>query len=275
MKRNPSLKFLGATLLFICTISILPLSAHAAPSKKLSLPSGVPHASAGTQTLSPAQRRSFELNEKGASLAKGGKFADAESAFHEAIKLDSGNISAAFNYASILIQNKKAPSAIQFLEGYIQKTPNDAGLYVRLGDAYFSTKKLDKALQNYEKALQIEPLTPKVAAKVGTIFAMTERIDDAVQQFLKAVEEDPSNPQYLLNLSNLYLAKGDPAKAISTAKRGLQLKGSSDFYNTLGSAYEQQSEWKNALISFQRARDLGDKSEELEQKITTLEKNIH
>ena len=80
--------------------------------------------------------------------------------------------------------------------------------------------------------------------------------------------------QLLANLSSVFLATGKTDKAISTAKRGLQVNASPELYITLGNAYELQKDYKNSLIAFERAADLGDKKPELKTKIEQLKKQV-
>ncbi len=163
---------------------------------------------------------------------------------------------------------------MQFDVGTVREPLDDAGLHARLGDAYFAKKQIEKASRSYEKALSIDPNYPLVSARLGTIYAMSQKINLAIDKYLTAVTQEPHNQDYLMNLSNLYLANGESQKAISTAKRGLQVKPSSAFYVTLGSAYEQKKEWKNSLIAYQRAKDLGSKDKNLDDKIELMERHI-
>ena len=221
---------------------------------------------------SGASQKSHELNEKGASYAQKGQFEKAEQTLRESVSLDSKNLSAIFNLGSVLIQRGKLKEAIYLLDKHAKAAKTDAGLYARLGDAYFSSEKIPEAQAAYEKALQLDPTTPKIAARLGTVYSLRGKLEPAIEQFLHAVKQEPQNTEYLGNLVSLYIGTNKPEKAVSTAKRALQVGPSKELYVSLGAAYELQGEWKNSLIAYQRAKDLGDSSDELEEKIEALEK---
>jgi tetratricopeptide (TPR) repeat protein len=87
-----------------------------------------------------------------------------------------------------------------------------------------------------------------------------------------AVDQNPKDFNTLASYSSLLLGNGKAEDAIGAAKRSLQIKPSSEAYITLGTAYEIKGDFKNSLISFQRAADLGDTRKELKEKIALLEK---
>ncbi|RMG44055.1 MAG: tetratricopeptide repeat protein [Candidatus Dadabacteria bacterium] len=226
-------------------------------------------AAPGTSSGSP---RSVELNERGVKLATMGKLAEAEKYFRQALAVDHGNITAAFNLAGIYLRMSKAGAAIKLLKEYTVSYKEDAGLFARLGDAYFATKDLKHARESYENALKLDPNYKGVHSKLATIMLMNNDLASAEKLLLRAAELDPSDEQVLANLASVFLATGKAEKAISTAKRALQIQPSSDLYITLGSAYELLNDPANALIAFKRARDLGSKDKHLLSKISALEK---
>ncbi|MGA1190658.1 MAG: tetratricopeptide repeat protein [Bdellovibrionota bacterium] len=217
-------------------------------------------------------QKSAQLNEQGAAFAQEAKFGKAEESLREAISLDSQNLSAIFNLGSVLIQVGKLKEAVELLETHSRRAGTDAGLFARLGDAYFTQKNIQKAQNAYERALALDGTLPKIPARLGTVYSLNNSLDKAIEQYLVAIQQEPENIEYLSNLVNLYLATNEPQKAVSTAKRALQLKPSSQLYASLGAAYELQNEWENSLIAFQRAKDLGEKSADVEEKIKILRK---
>jgi len=218
--------------------------------------------------------RSLELNEQGIAAIKARNLKQAEELFRKAISADAKNITAVFNLAGVLMANKKEKEAIDLLTHYLKDYPEDPGMWVRLGDAWFASKNIKEAAKAYEKAAATFPNYPGLAAKLGTIYGLQNKIDLAEKMFLQAVAEDPKNHQLLANLASIFLGNGKPDKAISTAKRALAIKATSEVYITLGTAYEIQKDYKNALIAFQRAADLGDKREELKKKIAALKESV-
>ncbi|MFM1847549.1 MAG: hypothetical protein RL417_1023 [Pseudomonadota bacterium] len=216
---------------------------------------------------------SIELNEKAVLAVNARDFAGAEDLFKRALAADDKNVTAVVNLAAMYLTNKKSTEAVALLKEYSEKYPDDASLQARLGDAYFASKKVKEATGAYERALKLDPRYPNVAARLGTLYTLSRRLPDAERLFMQAAEEDPKNPQVLSSLSSLLLANGKSDMAVSMAKRALQIKPSKELYITLGSAYEAQKDLKNSIIAFERARDFGEKSPELEAKLETLRKS--
>jgi tetratricopeptide (TPR) repeat protein len=250
---------LSATLGFGCLVS--PRAVFSQPKP------GTPRQA---QALSAQSQRSLELNEQGVSAIKAKDFAKAETLFTEALNVDSRNITAVFNLAGMYITNKKEGQAVSLLQKYTREFPKDAGLHARLGDAYFGSQDPKNAIASYEKALQLDPKNPLIPVRLATLYAMSKKLDKAAQMYEQALKHNPRDTQSLQNLSSIYLALNKPQQAIATAKKALQISTSPDLYVTLGNAYQDLKDPRNALIAFQRAREMGHKDPNLTKVIEDL-----
>lgn len=252
------------TACIMCALLLLGLSgAHGADKKGGS--------QAKSSTLSAQSKHSLELNEQGVAAVQRRDYASAESLFRRALDTDDHNITAVFNLAGVYITNKKESQAIPLLTKYSQLFPKDAGLMARLGDAYFSSQNPKNAITSYEKALALDGSYPGVAARLGTLYALQNKLAKAATMYERAVKENPRDANALQNLSNLYLGLGKPQQAITTAKKALQISSTAEAYVTLGNAYQELKDDRNALISFQRAKELGHKDPALSKVIESLE----
>jgi tetratricopeptide (TPR) repeat protein len=233
-----------------------------------------PAVSAPSQPRSSVEAKSLQLNENAVEAIKKKDFARAEELLRRALEVDPRNVTAAFNLASTYLTLNKNADAITLLKAYLAKSPSDPGLHARMGDALFATKDVKGAIESYEAALKIEPHYLGIKGKLATLYTLTHRLPEAEKALLAAVDEDPQNGAALGNLSALFLANNKPNEAVSTAKRALQVNPTSGVYVTMGSAYEAMKDYKNALIAFERAHDLGNKSPELQTKIEELKKVV-
>ena len=220
------------------------------------------------------EAKSLELNERAVQAIQKKDFVAAEDLLKRSLASDEHNVTAAFNLASVYLTLNKNHDAVELLSGYIRQTPTDAGLHARLGDALFASKKINEALIAYEDALKIDPKYPAIRVRLATIYTLSKRLQDAEKVLLLAIEQEPQNGEALSNLSALFLANGKAQESIQTAKRALQVKPSSQVYVTMGAAYETVKDFKNALIAFQRAQDLGNATKEVSQKIENLKKVV-
>ena len=234
---------------------------------------------ASTLLAESSNTTSLELNEQAVKAVQQKNFSHAEDLFKRALQVDDHNLTAVFNLSGMYLTNNKVNDAIRLLSNYTSsRYQGDAGLFVRLGDAHFANKEIEKACSDYETALKLAPNYVGLNFKLGTVYTLRNNFPAAEQALLAAVAQQPNDIVTISNLANLFLAEGKTESAISTAKRALQIKPSKSVYATLGNAYEIQKDFKNALIAYQRASDLGDNSPELHEKLTTLKRitnNVH
>ncbi|MCB0317588.1 MAG: tetratricopeptide repeat protein [Bdellovibrionales bacterium] len=216
--------------------------------------------------------RSIELNEKAVAAVKANDFKSAEKLFKSALASDSGNLTAAFNLAGMYLTNQKFSQAINLLQQYTDANPKDAGLWSRLGDAYFSNKEIAKAISSYKQSLALDGNNLEATKRLATVYSLTNDSKNAEILLRKAHSLDPRDAQTAANLSSLLLVNEKPDEAVTYAKRAIQLSPSKEVYITLGTAYEILKDYKNALIAFERAQDLGDNSKALTSKIDDLKK---
>lgn len=257
-----------AALIFSAGISISTVEASPAKNKSPQNPSTMPVQKAGINAI-----KSLQLNEQGVASVQRSEFKKAEGQFKQAVDIDERNLTAVFNLAGMYLTNKKEDDAITLLEEYINKYPKDAGLYARLGDAYFASKKLDPAAKNYEQSLKMDPTLAGVPGKLGTLYGLSNKLVDAEKMYVLAAKQTPKDPQVLSNLSSLLLTNGKPKDAVQAAKAALQLRPTAEAYVTLGNAYSQLRDKQNALIAFQRAKELGSKETALDTTIANLQES--
>ena len=101
-----------------------------------------PKAQAATQI----NAKSLELNEQGAKALVAKDFAAAENAFRDALNVDPGNVTAAYNLSGVYLVLKKNDLAKALLSEYLNRAPQDLGLNVRMGDTFFASRDAKGAL---------------------------------------------------------------------------------------------------------------------------------
>ena len=99
--------------------------------------------------------RSLEMNEEGVKALRASDLKKAQSLFSKALAIDSGNITAAYNLASVEILLKQEQKDITLLKEYRVRAPNDAGLHAMLGDAHFANRQIKEAEQFRQFLLQL------------------------------------------------------------------------------------------------------------------------
>lgn len=218
----------------------------------------------------PAKNKSLQLNEQAVQAAAHARYDEAEALLRQSLDADAGNVSAAFNLASVLIARHKEQEAIVLLRKYKEHAPEDARLMTRLGDAYFSAKQIDDALDAYKRALSLDSQLDHLHQKLAAVYSLKNDLPRSEIHLEKASTAAPENAALIANLAGVKLAAGKVDEAIAHAKRAIQLDPTAAVYVTLGTAYELNKDYPNSIIAFERARDLGDARPELAAKIREL-----
>lgn len=111
--------------------------------------------------------------------------------------------------AVMALNSKDVPSAIDFAERAVQRTPDDAGFRAILGNAYFAAGRFASAEAAYKDSLSLYSNQPQVILKLALVETALNKKDEAVA-FLQAGRE-------VLDASNYGLAlalAGRPGEAI-------------------------------------------------------------
>lgn len=94
--------------------------------------------------------------------------------------------------------------------------PEDASVWVHLGNLYFDTDQPEKSVAAYEKALTLRPGDPNVLTDQGVMFRRMNEFDQALACFDKAITADPGHVIAHFNKSIVLLHdKNDRAGAIA------------------------------------------------------------
>ncbi len=93
--------------------------------------------------------------------------------------------------------------------------PEEAEIWVKLGNAYFDTKQAAKAIGAYTKYLSLQPGNAGVLTDLGVMYRRAGQPDKAIECFDKASAIDPLNIQARFNKGIvLMFDKNDKAAAI-------------------------------------------------------------
>lgn len=122
--------------------------------------------------------------------------------------------------AMMALNAKDYPTAIDFAEKAVEKTPTDAGFRAILGNAYFEAGRFASAETAYKDSLTIYSNQPQVILKLALVETALGKKDEAVA-FLEAGRSvlDPSNYGLALALA------GRPADAITVLEEAARQPG--------------------------------------------------
>ncbi len=153
-----------------------------------------------------------------------------------------------------------------------QKYPGDYRLHKGLGDFYrevelhygnnwfIPTEQLtNKAITHYEKALKLNPGAKEIYPLLGELYLQSGRLEKAATTLQKAVQSVPDNGDAHYNLAGAYIQLNLPAKALSEARKALEIYNDSswiaDTYYIIVLAHQALKHSDKALEAMHKAVD--------------------
>jgi len=89
---------------------------------------------------------------------------------------------------------------IRELRNIVDKNPENASAWVRLGNLYFDTDQFMDAIDAYTKGLELEPNDPDVITDRAIMYRRIGDFDKAAAELRRAAELSPTHLNSLLNL---------------------------------------------------------------------------
>ncbi|MBE0618792.1 MAG: tetratricopeptide repeat protein [Proteobacteria bacterium] len=89
---------------------------------------------------------------------------------------------------------------IRELRNIVEKNPDNATAWVRLGNLYFDTDQFMEAIDAYSKSLELQPNDPDVITDRAIMYRRIGDFDQAVADLRRAAEISPTHLNSLLNL---------------------------------------------------------------------------
>ena len=123
-----------------------------------------------------------------------------------------------------------APAArLPRLRAATQAHPEDPGVWVALGNAYFDANQPPEAVKAYERALTLKPGDPNVLTDLGVMYRRLGQFQEAVARFQAAAAAAPTHVQSRYNLGVVYLHDlHDAARARAAWEGFLRVAGDGD-----------------------------------------------
>ena len=115
--------------------------------------------------------------------------------------------------------------AISYLLKAKEIDPDNASIYLDLGDVYARKNDMKNALPNYNKALSLEPTSPLAKIKIGNIYLRAANLNAARPYLDEARQIDSTFAPVYRELGELYTMAGQFNLAKSNFRKFLNLSG--------------------------------------------------
>ncbi len=197
-----------------------PDRASAEPVITTPTPIPAPPTRAEPEAPAPPPTTAPEFYTVGRTAWKAGDFARAESAFVQAIALDSTHVRSRLYLSRVLIESGR---------------PGDA-------------------LQHIEAAVALDSTSSEPLRLLGRAYEVLGRSDEAIDAYKRSIVRNSEDVWSLNNLGSLYIKLGRSEEALGPIARAIELeKNVAIFHNNLGTALEKTGHFTAAAEAYRAA----------------------
>ena len=166
--------------------------------------------------------------------------------------------------AELYAKTGRIRDAVLEAQEIIKRDPNNLEAHKLLGRIYLrslgdlqpgtqSREVLTLAIEQYEAMSKIEPKNPDNHLLLGRLYFLNKDPIKAESEFKTAISLDPNSEEAITNLAFLYNDEGANTKASELLKSIPEDRRTAKIYTALGTTYEQQKDYKNAIAAFRQA----------------------
>jgi tetratricopeptide (TPR) repeat protein len=115
---------------------------------------------------------------------------------------------------------------------------------------------LDQAIAEFEKIVELQPKSVEDRMVLGQLYTVKHQPQKAEDEFKSAQAIEPESEDVVLNLARLYAESGDIQKSVQTIEAVPESDRTPKMEFTLGAAYDQLKQPKDAIAAYERAEDM-------------------
>jgi tetratricopeptide (TPR) repeat protein len=160
----------------------------------------------------------------GDALMEQSRFAEAEAAYRNSLKVRPGDAELCGNLGVALDRQGKYAEAEIFHRRALALKPNWAEAHFNLGAALMKQNRLDDAAASFKQALALKPAFPAACNNIGNIRAQQGRFEDAAAEYRRALAIKPDYEDACNNLGNVLSELGRLDEAVAAYNRALEIK---------------------------------------------------
>ena len=116
-------------------------------------------------------------------------------------------------------------ASIQY-EAYLTTRPDDAAIWVRLGQVLIENRELDRAEAAFGRARELIPDDAELVLEIGNLLKVSGRIEEAAAHYAEAIRMSPSEAarEALLSLGSSFLSVFPPGQAAAQSKNAIYIQ---------------------------------------------------
>jgi len=161
----------------------------------------------------------------GLSAWKSGDRAQAESAFVQALTLDSTHVKSHLNLSRVLLETEQPDSALVHIETAIQLDSTSSEPLRLQGRAFEALGKTDDAVVAYQRAIAKNDGDVWAMNNLGVLYMQLQRFEDAIGPLARAIEIDDKVATFHNNLGIALESTGRFQDAAGQYRAALAIEG--------------------------------------------------
>jgi tetratricopeptide (TPR) repeat protein len=182
----------------------------------------------------------------------------AERSCRRALDLDASLVDTEKALAALYVSGGKFDQAASSYQALLRRSPQDADVYIGLGDALEGKGRGDEAEARFRQAVSVEPAFPSAHNSLANHLFARGRIQEAAAEYRKVVELVPSSASAWSNLGGAMQAGGDFEGAADAYRRSIALEPSKNAYSNLATLQFYLGQFPQAVLQFENALALGE-----------------
>jgi predicted TPR repeat methyltransferase len=194
------------------------------------------------------------LHNLGLLLARGGRFNEAATMLHAAIRQDPRAADAHSNLGNVLAASGDHEGAAASYRSAIALKHDHVEAHNNLGTVLAMRGETVAAATHYQQALVFRPDYVEAHVNLGNLFREQGRLDEAAAHLKQALTARPGDPQLYCQLGNIQRRRGNPGEAMACYRRALALKPDlAEAHCNLGIVALEQHDLASARACLERA----------------------
>ena len=192
------------------------------------------------------RRRAVEANNRGYVLLSQKRFAEAMSAFDQAVGADASLAEAHLGLGRAYDETQQFDKAEQSLRKYTTLRPGDGDGHYYLGLVLVGKKQDAEAMKSFRTAAEATPTTPRTHLayyRLGRVQNRLGQVNDAAEAFRQSIRKRPSFLRAYEELASTYADSGDLASAEQALRNAIATKlPDPHVHSSLGLIYSRMAD---------------------------------
>ena len=187
--------------------------------------------------------------------------------YKKAIQADPTSDFLNAHLAELYARTGRVRDAVLEAQNILKRDPNNVLAHKLLGQIYLhsvgdpaqgtqSREVLKLAIEQYQALAKLQPKDADNHLLLGRLYILNKDYKDAETEFRTAMDVDPTSEEAVTMLALLYKEQGNYDKATQVLNSVPEANRTSKMYAALGSTYEEQKNYKQAIAAYKQAVQL-------------------